>query len=163
MADFNEIIEDIRQNGDFKPNKREDSYYRIYKTQGNRSQQVRISNYGTHLWTWYDREYDPSHAINFCIVFSENGTYDSKVEVDMKKKDKQGNVVGERKPFELVQYVYNCELLDLNDSALINKAIQSIWNNQGFRDPLEGTPKHAKVMKLKPNEPIEILVENKQI
>ena len=53
MVDFNTAIELIRRNGGFKPNKRDDSYYRTYKTQGNRPQQARISNHGTHLWTWY--------------------------------------------------------------------------------------------------------------
>ncbi len=70
MVDFNTAIELIRRNGGFKPNKRDDSYYRTYKTQGNRPQQARISNHGTHLWTWYDRDYDPSYAINTCIVLA---------------------------------------------------------------------------------------------
>ena len=126
MVDFNTAIELIRRNGGFKPNKRDNSYYRTYKTQGNRPQQARISNHGTHLWTWYDRDYDPSYAINTCIVFSESGTHDSDVSVDMNIKDKQGNVIGQRKTIEVIQYVYNCQLLDENDTALINKEVQSI-------------------------------------
>ena len=152
----------IRRNGGFKPNKRDDSYYRTYKTQGNRPQQASISNHGTHLWTWYDRDYDPSYAINTCIVFSESGTHDSDVSVDMNIKDKQGNVIGQRKTIEVIQYVYNCQLLDENDTALINKEVQSIWQNNGFKDPLAGTPKHAKVFKLIPNQPIQTITENKQ-
>ena len=162
MVDFNTAIELIRQNGGFKPNKREDSYYRTYKTPGNRLQQARISNHGTHLWTWYDRDYDPSYAINTCIVFSESGTHDSDVSVDMNIKDKQGNVIGQRKTMEVIQYVYNCQLLDENDTALINKEVQSIWQNNGFKDPLAGTPKHAKVFKLNPNQSIQTITENKQ-
>lgn len=162
MVDFNTAIELIRRNGGFKPNKRDDSYYRTYKTQGNRPQQARISNYGTHLWTWYDRDYDPSYAINTCIVFSESGTHDSDVSVDMNIKDKQGNVIGQRKTMEVIQYVYNCQLLDENDTSLINKEVQSIWQNNGFKDPLAGTPKHAKVFKLIPNQPIQTITENKQ-
>ena len=152
----------IRRNGGFKPNKRDDSYYRTYKTQGNRPQQARISNHGTHLWTWYDRDYDPSYAINTCIVFSESGTHDSDVSVDMNIKDKQGNVIGQRKTMEVIQYVYNCQLLDENDTSLINKEVQSIWQNNGFKDPLAGTPKHAKVFKLNPNQSIQTITENKQ-
>lgn len=162
MVDFNTAIELIRRNGGFKPNKRDDSYYRTYKTQGNRPQQARISNHGTHLWTWYDRDYDPSYAINTCIVFSESGTHDSDVSVDMNIKDKQGNVIGQRKTMEVIQYVYNCQLLDENDTFLINKEVQSIWQNNGFKDPLAGTPKHAKVFKLIPNQPIQTITENKQ-
>ena len=48
-----------------------------------------------------------------------------------------------------------------NDSALINQAIQSIWKNKGFIDPLDGTPQPAKVYELVPNQPIKTLVENK--
>ena len=162
MVDFNTAIELIRRNGGFKPNKRDDSYYRTYKTQGNRPQQARISNHGTHLWTWYDRDYDPSYAINTCIVFSESGTHDSDVSVDMNIKDKQVNVIGQRKTMEVIQYVYNCQLLDENDTSLINKEVQSIWQNNGFKDPLAGTPKHAKVFKLIPNQPIQTITENKQ-
>lgn len=157
MVDFNTAIELIRRNGGFKPNKRDDSYYRTYKTQGNRPQQARISNHGTHLWTWYDRDYDPSYAINTCIVFSESGTHDSDVSVDMNIKDKQGNVIEQRKTMEVIQYVYNCQLLDENDTFLINKEVQSIWQNNGFKDPLAGTPKHAKVFKLIPNQPIQTI------
>ena len=51
MLDFNEIIEDIRDNGGFYSNSKEDSFYRVYKTQGFKPIQVRISNHGTHLWT----------------------------------------------------------------------------------------------------------------
>ena len=133
MVDFNTAIELIRRNGCFKPNKRDGSYYRTYKTQGNRPQQARISNHGTHLWTWYDRDYDPSYAINTCIVFSESGTHYSNVSVDMNIKDKQGNVIGQRKTIE----------------------VQSIWKNNGFKDPLAGTPKHTKVFKLIPNQSIQ--------
>ena len=155
MVDFNHTIELIRRNGCFKPNKRDDSYYRTYKTQGNRPQQARISNHGTHLWTWYDRDYDPAYAINTCIVFSESGTHYSNVSVDMNIKDKQGNVIRQRKTIEVIQYVYNCQLLDENDTALINKEVQSIWQNNGFKDPLAGTPKHAKVFKLIQNQSIQ--------
>ena len=155
MIDFNQAIELIRRNGGFKPNRKDTSYYRTYTVEGNRPLQARISNHGTWLWTWYDKDFDPSYAINFCIVFSEDGEYDSDVTVDMSIKDEEGNVIGQRKMFEVIQYVYNCQLLDINDATLINQQIQSIWQNKGFNDPFANTEKHAKVMRLKPNEPIE--------
>lgn len=158
MVDFNTVIELIRRNGCFKPNKRDGSYYITYNTQGNRSQQVRISNHGTRLCTWYDRGYDPSCAINTCIVFSESGAHDSDVSVGMDIKGKQGNVIGQRKTIEVIQYVYNCQLLNKNDAALINKEVQSIWQNNEFKDPLAGTPKHAKVFKLMPNQSIQTII-----
>lgn len=161
MIDFNRAIELIRRNGGFKPNKKDLSYYRTYTMEGKRPMQARVSNHGTQLWTWYDNKYDPSYAINTCVVYSENGEDNSKIDVDMRIVDKEGNVIGEKKPFEVTQYVYNCQLLDENDSILINQAVQNIWQNKGFKDPLANTPKHARVMILKPNEEPEIITENK--
>ena len=159
MLDFNEIIEDIRDNGGFYSNSKEDSFYRVYKTQGFKPIQVRISNHGTHLWTWIDRNYDPSRAINICIVFSKDGNYDTdtKVDMDLKYKNENGEskIVGQRNSFEVVQYVYNCQLLEVTDARQINSAIQTIYKNKGFQDPLINTTKQAIVCKLTPNqEPI---------
>ena len=161
MIDFNTAIELIRRNGGFKPNRRDTSYYRTYTMEDSRPMQARVSNHGTWLWTWYDKDYDPSYAINTCVVYSENGEDKSDVSVDMEIKDEEGNVVGERKSFEVTQYVYNCQILDDNDAALINQAVQNIWQNKGFKDPLANTPKHAKVMILRPNETPEIITETK--
>lgn len=161
MIDFNRAIELIRRNGGFKPNKKDSSYYITHTMEGKRPMQARVSNHGTWLWTWYDKKYDPSYAINTCVVYSENGEDNSKIDVDMRIVDKEGNVIGEKKPFEVTQYVYNCQLLDENDSILINQAVQNIWQNKGFKDPLANTPKHARVMILKPNEEPEIITENK--
>lgn len=152
MVDFKQAINLIRQNNGFKPNKREDSFYKTYTIQNNRPIQVRISNHGTHLWTWYDKDYDPSYAINICVVFSEDGSHSSDTTVDTRIKDEQGNVIGERKPFEVKQFVYNCQILDENDAGLINAEIQNTWKNGGFQDPLAGTPKHANVVLLKTNQ-----------
>ena len=161
MIDSNIAIELIRRNGGFKLNSNDSSYYRTYTIEGNRPLQARISNQGTWLWTWYDKQYDPSYAINTCVVYSENGEDNSNIEVDMKIVDKDGNIIGEKKPFEVTQYVYNCQLLDENDSILINQAVQNIWQNKGYKDPLANTPKHARVMILRQNEEPEIITENK--
>lgn len=80
------------------------------------------------------------------------------VSVDMNIKGKQGNIIGKRKTIEVIQYVYNCQLLDDNDTALINKEVQSIWRNNEFKDPLAGTVKHAKVFKLIPNQSIQPII-----
>ena len=157
MIDFDKVTSIIRRNGCFEPNRKDTSYYRTYTIGGNRPLQARVSNHGTWLWTWHDKDYDPSSAINFCIVFSEDGEFDSDVSVDMVIKDEEGNVVGQRKTFEVIQYVYNCQLLGINDAALINQAVQNIWQNKGFKDPLADTQKHAKVMVLRPNETLEII------
>lgn len=162
MIDFEQAIDLIRRNGGFKPNEKDSSYYRTYITQWSKPIQIRVSNHGTHLWTWYDKQYDPSYAINIGVVFSSTGEHESNTLVDMKIKNEEGVVIGERKPFEVIQYVYNCQLLDISDAALINQSIQNIWQNKGFNDPLADSPKHAKVMRLKPNEPIDIITESKK-
>ncbi|MBR5788100.1 MAG: hypothetical protein IKY35_05370 [Muribaculaceae bacterium] len=164
MIDFNTAINLVQRNGGFKSNKREDSYYRTYKIQDSKPIQVRISNHGTHLWTWINRDYNPSKAINICVVFSENGTHNSNVQVDMdlKYRNRQGEsiVIGQRQSFEVIQYVYNCQLLDNNDGALINQEIQKISQTGIFQDPLTNTLKHAKIYKLTPNQKIEIIKED---
>ena len=162
MINFDQAVSIIRRNGGFKPNRKDTSYYRTYTIEGNRPLQARVSNHGTWLRTWYDKDYDPSYAINFCIVFSENGEHDSDVSVDMDIKDDVGNVTNQRKSFEVIQYVYNCQLLDINDATLINQAVQSIWKNKVYKDPLANTPKRAKVYKLIPNQTIETVVENNE-
>lgn len=160
MIDFEQAIDLIRRNGGFKPNEKDSSYYRTYITQWSKPIQIRVSNHGTHLWTWYDKQYDPSYAINIGVVFSSTGEHESNTIVDMEIKNEEGVVIGERNQFEVIQYVYNCQLLDINDAALINQAIQNIWQNKVFNDPLADSPKHAKVMRLKPNEPIDIITES---
>ena len=118
MIDSNKVIELIRRNGGFKPNKGNTSYCRTYAIEGNRPLQARISNQGT----WHEKD----NAINLCVV----PVY----------------AAGERKPSESIQYVYNCQILDDNDAALINKAVQNISRNKGFKDPLANTHKQAKVV-----------------
>lgn len=98
MIDSNRAIELIRRNGSFKPNRRDASFYRTYTMEDSRPMQARVSNHGTWLQTWYDKGYNPSYAINTCVVFSENGKDRSNVPVDMEIK---------RKSFEVTQYVYN--------------------------------------------------------
>lgn len=81
------------------------------------------------------------------------------VSVDMSIKDKQGNIIEQRKTIEVIQYVYNCQLLDDNDTALINKGVKSIWRNNEFKDPLVGTQKHGKLFKLIPNQSIQTIID----
>ena len=150
MIDFSQAVQAISDNGGFKSNAQDTSFYRVYTTQGSKPIQVRVSNHGTHLWTWYDRNYNPSASINICIVLSQNGENNTNTSVDMRIKDEQGKVIGERKPFEVTQYVYNCQELNNNDAALINQAVLNIWRNGSFTDPLVNTPKKVLVQRLQP-------------
>ena len=161
MVDFNQAIRLIKDNGGFKPNANDSSYYRVYTTQGNKPIQVRVSNHGTHLWTWYGKKYDPSISVNICVVFSQNGECNSNTNVDMRIVNNQGAVVGEKKQFEVIQYVYNCSLLDKQDVGYINQAILNIWKNNGFSDPFERTDKAATKQVLYPVSNNNVQNENR--
>ena len=63
MINFDQAVSIIRRNGGFKPNRKDTSYYRTYTIEGNRPLQARVSNHGTWLRTWYDKDYDPSYAM----------------------------------------------------------------------------------------------------
>lgn len=157
MIDFNIAINAIRRNNGFQPNRNDSSYYRTYTIENSKPIQVRVSNHGTHLWTWIDRNYDPSRAINYCIVFSENGdcASNTKVNMNITQQNEQGQkmIVGTRNNFEVVQYVYNCQNLTANEVSKINGAIQNIWQTKVFTDPFSNDPiKKAKVIRLRPNE-----------
>lgn len=154
MIDFENTVELIRRNGNFLVDMVDASYYRIYNVQGGKPLQVRVSTHGTSIDNWYE----PSSTINYCIVFSEDGNYESYVTVDMDIRDEEGKIIGKRETFEVVQYIYNCKLLDIDDVVILNKRIQSIGENEGFEDPFVGTEKQATVVILRPNEPIETIV-----
>lgn len=160
MINFDIAVDTIRDNHGFTPNSHDSSYYRTFAVEGCKSLQVRISNHGTHLWTWYDREYDPSATINYCIVFSEDFKHDSNISVDINIKNRDGKVIGQKKSFEVMQFVYDCKQISAQDAALISANIENIWKNRKFEDPLKDTTRHARVMILKPNENIKILVDN---
>ena len=174
MIHFENIINAIRDNNGFKSNKHEDSYYRLYNTSKGPIQ-VRISNHGTELWTWVkNAPIDPSECYaNICIVLSDDGTHHSNTTADMNiyQKDENGKNIldhdGKRIPvgrlddFEVIQYVYNLSILSNRNVGIINQMIQQIPIKGGYYEPLQTNPqKHAKVFKLIPNKPEEIIKEN---
>ena len=140
-------------------------FYRTYILQGSKTIQVRLSNHGTHLWTWdKNRECIPSYAINICVVFMSGTEGYSKpnTSVEMAIRDENGNVVGQKKDYEIIEYVYNCDNLSAEDCAIINKEIVSIPTNGGFKDPFsEDTVKHCSVYRLQPNANPELIIESK--
>lgn len=168
MVQFERAINLIRQNNGFQANQNDSSFYRTYTLENSKPIQVRVSNHGTHLWTWIDRNYDPSKAINYCIVFSENGQCQSNTAVNMNiiQQTQFGKkVVGQRNNYEVIQYVYNCSVLTPEDTYLINHTIRTIWQTKTFVDPLMNDPiKKAKVMRLRPNvSPLYEMVSNSKI
>lgn len=168
MVDFNVAISTIKDNNGFVSNDKDDSFYRTYLTKGAKPIQVRISNHGTHLWTWdKNGEYIPSYAINICVVLSPNGEVDSNTVVDMNVYDNARNIVGQKKDYEVIQYVYNCTNLNAEEVHKINETIINIPTTRNFIDPfrMDGV-KRANVYRLKPNQKPQLLTqpiqENKQ-
>jgi hypothetical protein len=156
MVNFNECVENIKDNHGFKHNSHDDSFYRTYIVEGGQFLQLRVSNHGTHLWTWLEKDYDPSVALaNISIVFTQDGRWESNTAVDMGDK---------KRSYSIIQYIYNCSVLDDNDILRINNRIQDIVTNRGYLDPLsDNETKKAQVYTLEPNqEPKQIIQENKQ-
>ena len=157
MVDFEQAIRLIKDNCGFTPNEYDDSFYRVYKTSKG-VVQVRVSNHGTHLWTWVkNAPVNPSQCIaNICIVLSVDGKHDSSVQVASNKyRNNDNNPSGEPYDFEVIQYVYNCTMLSKKNAAIINKMVMEIPQKVRFIDPLKtDSDKHAGVFRLKPNQPI---------
>lgn len=154
MINFDNAISVIRDNHGFKTNNKDSSFYRTYTFESGRYIQIRISNHGTHLWTWLDRDYDPSNAFaNISIVFSKNGNCNSNVVVDVGDK---------KRSYSVTQYVYNCKKLNDNDILQINRQIANIVKKQKYIDPLWNTEKRATKYVLKPNIEPQLIAEHKQ-
>jgi len=122
MIDFNSAIAAIRDNNGFEPNKYDDSFYRLYNTSKGKIQ-VRISNHGTHLWTWVkNAPVNPSECLaNICIVLSKDGTHNSSTTVrNGQWNGNENNPSNKPYDFEVVQYVYNCSSLSANNGNRIN-------------------------------------------
>lgn len=161
MIDFNNVVSTIRDNNGFVSNDYDDSFYRVYKTSKG-AVQVRVSNHGTHLCTWVENTtVNPSQCIaNICIVLSEDGKHDSSVQVAENKYRNNNSPDGEPYDFEVTQYVYNCAMLSKKDAAIINKSVMEIPQKVTFIDTLKtDSNKHACVFRLKPNQPIETLMD----
>lgn len=162
MVNFTECIEDIRTNHGFKHNSHDDSFYRTYQVEGGKFLQLRVSNHGTYLCTWIEKDYDPSLALsNISIVFTEDGKCESNTAVDMGDK---------KRSYKVIQYIYNCAVLDNNDILRINNRMYDIITNRGYIDPLsDNETKKAKVYTLEPNQKPQLLTQpiqennNKQI
>ena len=109
----------------FSASKKGNSIYLIQNRKDLPAIQIRLSNHGTYLKTWTDREElsnstrleDPSTCINISIVFVDEGTNITKDCKNMPNCDnceitpcvpqtfKGQNELGS--PFQVMQYVYN--------------------------------------------------------
>ena len=64
MVNNIELTNAIASELKYLPNKKENSYYKVYKD-ANTIRQIRISNHGTYLRTWINKDYDPLYHLIF--------------------------------------------------------------------------------------------------
>ena len=167
----------------FLSNTKGDSYYSIQKRNQKNPVQIRLSNHGTFLKTWIDREelsdsktrlLDPSSCFNISIVFIDDNTNITTQCVGQNNCDNctitpcqpqtfQGqNELG--KPFTVKQYVYKSSSINSRNLNGIVKAIMEARFRGEYIDPLLTTAKRASQKELtsQPQQPIQEN-NNKQI
>ena len=160
----------------FLSNTKGDSYYSIQKRNQKNPVQIRLSNHGTFLKTWIDREelsdsktrlLDPSSCFNISIVFIDDNTNITTQCVGQNNCDNctitpcqpqtfQGqNELG--KPFTVKQYVYKSSSINSRNLNGIVKAIMEARFRGEYIDPLLTTAKRASQKELtsQPQQPIQ--------
>lgn len=135
-----------RQNGNYKRINGSQCYKKTITTQEGKIIQIVLSTYVTDLSIWDMFDINPSETTNICIVLTDNSECTINATLSVVYKD-----------FEVIQYVYNCNQLSLNECSNLNLAIQRIPYVGTFIDPLANTDKHAKLYSLKPNQSLEII------
>lgn len=164
----------------FIPNANATSFY-LMKNRGDNHIQIRLSNHGTYLKTWTDREhlgnsvnrYDPAHSINISIVFVDDS---SDITNDCTgQKNCDGCVLPVCKPqtfdgqdqigrhFKVYQYVYNSnEILPRYINA-ITKAIFEASYKGVYIDPLRNIQRAAKHKELVSSTELQNIDNNKDL
>ena len=121
----------------FLSNNKGDSFYSIQKRNKEKPVQIRLSNHGTFIKTWVDREalsdsktrlLDPSQCINISIVFVEDGE-------NLTQQCIGQNELG--KPFVVKQYVYKSNTINAKYLDGIVKAIMEARFRGSYIDPLQ--------------------------
>lgn len=166
----------------FIPNANATSFYLMKNRGDNQSHiQIRLSNHGTYLKTWTDREhlgnsvnrYDPTHSINISIVFVDDS---SDITNDCTgQKNCDGCVLPVCKPqtfdgqdqigrhFKVYQYVYNSnEILPRYINA-ITKAIFEASYKGVYIDPLRNIQRAAKHKELVSSTELQNIDNNKDL
>lgn len=145
MIDNTYITQLIEAQLHYKPNSKENSFYKIYRNP-NVTYQIRISNHGAHLRTWIEKDYDPSYSTNISIAFTQNGVPANDCLIDTQTNNK-------KRTFIVKQFIYNCEYLDIEDIPTLVQAIKQVHLNGIYNDPFVGIEnKAAKPTNLIPVE-----------
>ena len=155
------------QSPSFVSNKKGDSFYLI-RNRGEEQQptQIRLSNHGTYLNTWVDREefgdsvdrLDPAHCVNISIVFINEGedlTKDCKgmpncegCEIEPCKPQTFEGQDELGRPFTIMQYVYSSKCIRNKYINGLAKAIMEASVNGKYIDPLANLYRAAKTKSL---------------
>ena len=180
MTDNKTFVRRLNSKLNYSPNKKDDSFYKTYKTpEGDKNRQIRVSTHGTYLKFWVEQDYDPSYGINISIAFTKDGTVtndcyvdtvtnepfkDCRQCLDMQGQQGKGcvprrvkNYTQKKRPFQITQFVYNCEYFDGSEIEECVNAIKMAAQTGEYKDPFVGIDgKEAIPTVLKP------INENKQ-
>ena len=148
----------------YQPNKKETSYYKIFRN-GNITNQIRVSDHGTYLRTWIDKDYDPSISTNISIVFTKNGVptndciidsqtnepfkdcapcIDQQTQTQQPCKPRQvAGISNKKRKFVVKQFIYNWEYLSIEDIPTLVQAIKQAAFNGFYNDPFMGIENKA--------------------
>lgn len=138
------------QSPSFIPNNKGDSFYLIRKRSGNLlPTQIRLSNHGTYLETWVDKEelgksiekLNPAFCINISIVFVNEGE-GCEIEPCIPQIFEGQDELG--RPFKVLQYVYNSRCIGNKYINGITKAIIEASIKGEYKDPLANLYRAAK-------------------
>lgn len=156
-------VSTLKDSNGFKNNNKEQaSYYKEFN-HPNKKGEFRLSNHCTKLWTWIRHGYALNSSINVSICFTNKEEIPTSDDccVDLNIYDENKNVIGSIVPFEVIQYVYDCNVLTSRDIRSIQLAFSKMFKGGRFIDPFKtNETKHAKVYKLVPNQNPTIIVEN---
>ena len=177
MIDNTQLTKEIASQLKYLPNSKDTSYYKVFRN-ANLTHQIRVSNHGTYLRTWIDKDYDPSISTNISIVFTKNGvpTNDCLIDsqtnepfkdcapcIDQQTQSQQpckprqvAGISNKKRIFIVKQYVYNCEYLSIEDVPLLIQSIKQSASSGSFNDPFIDTEnKAAKCTELTPIESVK--------
>lgn len=139
----------------FVASKKGNSFYMIQRRKDLPTIQIRLSNHGTYLKTWTDREElsnstrleDPSTCINISIVFVDEGTNIAKDCKNMPNCDNceitpcvPQTFRGQNEldsPFQVMQYVYDSGEIKSHYLNGLTRAIMMACVNGEYNDPLQ--------------------------
>ena len=151
------------QSPSFIPNTKGDSFYLIKnRGEGLQPTQIRLSNHGTYLETWCDRNelgdsverLNPAFCVNISIVFVDEGedlTDDCKgmpncdnckIEPCKPQTFEGQDQIG--RPFTVIQYVYNSKCIRRKYINGLTKAIVEASTKGKYADPLAELYRAAK-------------------